>query len=297
MPDIQTAFAVCHAPILVDGIGSDSDFATASASRTAYRQVAAQIAGLNPELLVVATPHGRIYADSMHISSGSGADGDWLDFGRDPQRYHVSFDQPFVTALYEEATAAGIPCDTGNDSRLDHGTLVPLHFISQAWQDQAQAQAHAQAPAAADAAHPATLPLLVRISISLLGDEAHYRMGQCVNAVARQLGRNAVFIASGDLSHRLKADGPYGFNPAGPVFDQRLTQAFSAADLGALSTFDNTIRDEAGECGLNSFIMMSGIFDDSPVSSELYSYEGPWGVGYAMARFDRQAQDPAATGT
>ena len=59
---------------------------------------------------------------------------------------------------------------------------------------------------------------IVRMGLSGLSALAHYRLGQCVSEAVEALGRHAVFVASGDLSHKLKSDGPYGFAPEGPVF-------------------------------------------------------------------------------
>lgn len=41
----------------------------------------------------------------------------------------------------------------------------------------------------------------------------------------------------------------------------------------------------AAECGLHSFQIMAGALDRTPVTSELLSYEGPFGVGYGVAAF------------
>jgi AmmeMemoRadiSam system protein A len=49
--------------------------------------------------------------------------------------------------------------------------------------------------------------------------------------------------------------------------------------------FDPDLREAAAECGLNSFIIMSGALDGSEFDSELLSYEAPWGIGYGVARF------------
>ncbi len=43
--------------------------------------------------------------------------------------------------------------------------------------------------------------------------------------------------------------------------------------------------DKAFECGLGSFSMMAGAFDGYTVEPKLLSYEGPFGVGYALASF------------
>lgn len=43
--------------------------------------------------------------------------------------------------------------------------------------------------------------------------------------------------------------------------------------------------ERAAECGLHSFQIMAGALDRTPVTSELLSYEGPFGVGYGIAAF------------
>jgi len=48
---------------------------------------------------------------------------------------------------------------------------------------------------------------------------------------------------------------------------------------------DELIREKAAECGFNSLMMLAGVFDKRSVISELLSYEGPFGVGYAIASF------------
>jgi AmmeMemoRadiSam system protein A len=258
---------VPHPPLLVAGIGKGEEHG-AQQTLDAYHQVAREIAGLAPELLVVATPHGRLYRDTMYVSPGAGQDGSWKDFGYSGDTMHATFDTAFVEALTGEAAHAGIPLDATphRGDTLDHGTMLPLYFINQ---------------------YLAAPYKVVRVSISFLGEAEHYALGRCVARVAEEMGRHAVLIASGDLSHRLKEDGPYGFDAAGPVFDERVTRAFAAGAFGEFFTFSGALREHAGECGLNSFLMMAGAFDGYAVQGELLSYEGPWGVGYGVARFKR----------
>ena len=265
---IGLAAALPHPPILVSGIGSAADFTEAHASREAYADIASRIVAAAPETIVIATPHGRVYRDSFFISAGAGARGNWRDFGRDPERYELAFDEEFVSLLTDTATTAGIPCVNGADAVLDHGVMVPLHFLLAAGLEPAGCK-------------------FVRISISFADEKTHYRLGCCVQEVALALGRRTVFIASGDLSHRLKKSGPYGFAPEGPVFDAQISEIFKTGDFAQLFSFSGDFRERAGECGLNSFLMMAGVFDGYDVDAHLYSYEGPWGVGYGIAGFTR----------
>ncbi|MFH1207865.1 MAG: hypothetical protein V1668_04725 [Patescibacteria group bacterium] len=43
--------------------------------------------------------------------------------------------------------------------------------------------------------------------------------------------------------------------------------------------------EEAGECGLRSIIMLLGMLNTVSYEPELYSYEGPFGVGYMVTNF------------
>ncbi len=67
-----------------------------------------------------------------------------------------------------------------------------------------------------------------------------------------------MFVASGDLSHKLKDDGPYGYAPEGPVFDERVAAAMASGDFLQFLTMDSRLCDRAAECGLCSFQIMAG---------------------------------------
>jgi AmmeMemoRadiSam system protein A len=108
---------------------------------------------------------------------------------------------------------------------------------------------------------------------------------------AKALGRRTVFIASGDLSHRLKADGPYGFAPEGPQFDQTLTQALGQGDFKVIQNLDARLCDAAEECGLRAIWMMAGFLDGTKHQSTVLSYEGPFGVGFGVAAFEVETPD------
>ena len=93
-------------------------------------------------------------------------------------------------------------------------------------------------------------------------------------------------IASGDLSHCLKTDGPYGFHPDGPKFDQDLIESLRKKNIEKILQLDE-LYPEAGECGLRSICFMLGILEAAKIDwrAEILSYEGPFGVGYLVANF------------
>jgi len=92
--------------------------------------------------------------------------------------------------------------------------------------------------------------------------------------------------ASGDLSHCLRADGPYGFHPDGPKFDKDLVDSLKKKDIETILKLDE-MYPGAGECGLRSFCFLLGMLEESGIDwqPEILSYEGPFGVGYLVANF------------
>lgn len=93
-------------------------------------------------------------------------------------------------------------------------------------------------------------------------------------------------IASGDLSHCLKEDGPYGLHPDGLKFDQEFIKALKHKNIKTILKLDE-LYSNAGECGLRSFSFLLGILEEAKINwrAEILSYESPFGVGYLVANF------------
>ena len=261
---IAGAIIVPHPPLIVPTVGRGRE-REVQATIDAYRAAARQVAAWVPEVLIVSSPHCVMYADYFHISPGAGASGDLSAFGAFQPRLEVKYDGLLRRELIRRAEAAGLRAGTRGerDPALDHGVFLPLYFLREAGVDR---------------------PIL-RLGLSGFSPMEHYRFGRCVAEAADALGRRAVFVASGDLSHKLKADGPYGYAPEGPVFDRRVTGAMESGDFLQFLTMDAALCDRAAECGLRSFQIMAGALDGLAVDAKLLSYEGTTGVGYGVATF------------
>ncbi len=267
---ILAGYMVPHPPMIVPDVGHGSE-QQIEETTAAYTRVAKEIAELAPDTIIITSPHTVMYADYFHISPGSGAKGDFGSF-RAP---NVTFDEPYDTELVQTlcriADEHHFPAGTlgERDKRLDHGTMVPLYFIRK------------YLPGAK----------IVRIGLSGLSLADHYQLGIYIRDAVNTLSRKAVFVASGDLSHKLQTYGPYGFAPEGPIYDDRIIDLAKRAAFGEMLEFDPSFCQKAAECGHKSFVIMAGAFDGMSVTSEVYSHQDVTGVGYGIASFRPTGDD------
>lgn len=263
---IPAGIMVPHPPLIVPAVGRGGERGIAATVR-AYEQAAEFAMSFEPEVLLFVSPHAVMYADYFHVSPGAGASGNFAQFGAPREAFDAAYDAEFVRELEAAAKESGFPAGTlgERDKRLDHGVMVPLYFLSRA---------------------AGKLPKAVRVGLSGLSLAEHYKFGRLIAETAERLGRRAVVVASGDLSHKLKADGPYGFSPDGPVYDERIMDVMGRAAFDELFDFSEDSCESAAECGHRSFVIMAGAFDGRAVRAERLSYEGPFGVGYGVCTFD-----------
>ena len=126
-----------------------------------------------------------------------------------------------------------------------------------------------------------------KVLIGLESPKFYFEEGKKVyQSKILNLKSKIALIASGDMSHCLKEDGPYGFNPDGPKYDKVLINALKKKDIETILKLDE-LYPEAGECGLRSFCFLLGILEASGLDwqPEILSYEGPFGVGYLVMNF------------
>lgn len=267
---ILAGFMVPHPPLIIPEIGKGEE-ETIRETINAYDRAAEEIAALTPETIIITSPHSVMYGDYFHISPGKGAKGSFRRFGAGRVRFEEDYDTLLRDRICTLADAAGFPAGTlgERDAELDHGTMVPLWFIRRKYLG----------------------GRIVRIGLSGLPLSDHYRLGQLIACAAEDTGRRAVFVASGDLSHKLQPYGPYGFAPEGPAYDQRIMDVCSRAAFGELFDFDETFCDKAAECGHRSFVIMAGAFDGVRVKAEAFSHQDVTGVGYGICSFYPEGPD------
>ena len=265
---ILAAVVVPHPPIILPEIGKGEE-QKISATSDAYKKIAEKIVALDPETIIITSPHSIMYSDYFHISPGESAEGDLSQFRTPEVNLKINYDTEFVKLLSDTAMNENVPAGVigERDPKLDHGTIIPLRFLEQAGLNFDKVK-------------------FLRIGLSGVSADLHYKFGQIISDVTEKLNRRVVFVASGDLSHKLKSDGPYGFVEEGPQFDSEVMENLSNADFLKLLTMNPTMCNRAAECGLRSFWIMAGALDKKNILAEKLSYEGTFGVGYGVVWFD-----------
>ena len=267
---ISAAVAVPHPPLIMPEVGKGEE-KKIRATTDAYRKAMRFLASFQPETVIVLSPHATVYKDYFHISPGMRAHGDFMRFQAPEITIDAKYDLPLVSMISKLAKESHIEAGTlgEREPQLDHAVMIPLRFLEEEMQGFS----------------------IVRIGLSGLTPLMHYRFGECIKKAVDKLNRRCVVIASGDLSHRMAECSPYGFVKEGPAFDKLATNALDTGDFNALLSIDPKVSEAAAECGLRSYLIMAGALDGKAVESKLLSYEGPFGVGYAVATFQVTGDD------
>ncbi|MGB9840121.1 AmmeMemoRadiSam system protein A [Thermovenabulum sp.] len=268
--NIIAGYLMPHAPVMIEEIGkSQTEKIIKTVEAACF--VGMEIEHFNPDCIVLISPHGPVFQDAIFVYDFP-LKGDFSDFGAPNIKMEFKQDEILKEEIIKGAKKNNISAVKSSEiplrkfgvrEELDHGVLVPLYFVSKYCKEFK----------------------LVVMSFGLLPYEDLYKFGSVIKEAAEITGKKIVVIASGDLSHRLTPNAPAGFTPKGRLFDETLVKHLQNFDIEGLHSMDLSLIEKAGECGLRSIWIMLGSLDGLKVEPKVLSYEGPFGVGYCVARF------------
>ena len=265
---------VPHPPIILEGIGKEE---TKKAAETvkAMETLKERVGSFSPETFLLFSPHGPVFRDGLAIRGEEKLKGNLASFGL-KQNWEWENDQELIQAIIKETSAAGLSCLEITDElrfryrlsgELDHGVLVPLSFLA------------------------TQSCRLVATGMSLLPWPEQYALGVAIGRAVRSLPRRIAVIASGDLSHCLIPGAPVPYDPRGKEFDLALISLLQENKIEKIFSMEPILVEKAAECGFRTLLMLLGVFDGLKISIDILCYEGPFGVGYAVAGFRPGAHD------
>ncbi|RLB50174.1 MAG: hypothetical protein DRJ42_19445 [Deltaproteobacteria bacterium] len=256
---------MCHAPIVVPGVAQEARARLCRATTEAMVEAAAHVVASGPDVLVIVSPHAPRAEDGFLLAADVTASGDFGRFGVPEVGVTLPGAPDRAMAIAAAAEDRGVAAAAVSLGAVDHGALVPLHFLVAAgWLGPTVRLAHPMTPRHADC-------------------EA---MGAAIATAAANSGERWAFIASGDMSHRLTPDAPAGFDANAADFDRAVCEAVAAADIAAVRRIDPALRRRAAEDVVDSLDVALGVLGGdggAEGTHRVLSYEGPYGVGYLVA--------------
>lgn len=217
----------------------------------------------SPEsIVIVSPPHiGPLPGEGFGINTAPTQRGSFARFGAPGVVVEFESDIELANRIAEEARGRDLPVEEVRRAEMsDWGAMVPLRLL---------------APAGSR---------IVSITVSpYLSYGYHFELGRAIRQSIDGMGGETVFIASGDMSHRLTRGAPSGYSPRGAEFDSEVEKIISGGDFTKVMDIDPGLVEAAGEDCLWSVSVLGGVVEDTGYRSRVLSYEGPFGVGYLVA--------------
>ncbi len=263
----QGAVFVPHPPIIIPEVGEGRERA-AKATIDGMHEVAKAVSKIKPEVIICITPHGTVFDDGVCIIDEPTISGDLSQFGFQNLTIKKEINQELtheLCNLLEEVDISHIAMTKklskkfGVNVFLDHGCFVPLYYIDKEYTDYK----------------------ILHITIGYTSIVEHYEIGMAIRKALNNCQKRGLILGSGDLSHALSNSGPYKYNENGPLFDKLIIKHLEEGNFNEILKLSPDLVENAATCAFRPFIMMAGAFDSFDVESKLFSYEGPFGVGYA----------------
>jgi AmmeMemoRadiSam system protein A/AmmeMemoRadiSam system protein B len=250
-----------HPPIMVPEVGREA-ISQVRGSIDAMAELTRRIIRSGAETIVIISPHAPLSPDAFVAYHSKPLHGDFANFRAAATTVEFPLDEELLAAIVNAAAGENYEVPALANYDLDHGTAVPLYFLDRnGWRGRA-----------------------VALGYSFLGNEDHLKFGECIRSAAESIGRPVAFVASGDLSHRLKPEAPAGYNPSAHFFDEQVVDALTRNTPTQIIDIDQDLRRAAGECGYRSMLVALGLAQTLPKACEVLHYEAPFGVGYLVAQ-------------
>jgi aromatic ring-opening dioxygenase LigB subunit len=258
------------------------------ATRHALEEIGRRAARTDPDVVVIATPHGFRVDGTICLASVARAAGT-LSWGGRTVEMNVPVDSDMTDAIAEAARQRGVPIAMGGyagNARhqsaipMDWGVMVPAWFLGH----NTNAVGHGSVLAAAP--QTSAPPIVIATPSRSLPRQSMVEFGTAIAEAAEQDGRNVVFVASCDWSHTHMESGPYGFSPAAEEVDGIVVDALKQNKPGSLIDLPDDKVKAAAIDGLWQTLMLAGAMKHTPMRGEVLSYEHPTYYGMIVASYE-----------
>lgn len=263
---ICAGYLMPHPPVIIPAVGHGREH-EAAFTLAGCQKAAERIAEYKPDTIVVISPHAHLFSDYLFVYDKTALKGSFARFDSPETSYSFESDEDlrdrYIALLGENGIKAGgiegtLMQQYGLDRELDHGVLVPLHFVLSRYSDFR----------------------LLALSQSAMDKGRLARCGELLAQACQETGRRVCVIASGDMSHKVNSHSPYGIAVEGAQFDEAVCEVFRRGRFSAIREIKSALVEKSHECGYRSLLLMEGALGNG--SCTLISYEAPFGIGYCV---------------
>lgn len=280
-------------PIIPD-LSDDAD--GGMATREAMFELGRRCRAHNPDVLVVATPHGFRVEDHITLAAVARGAGTlhWQD-GRTLEM-NIPVDLDLTDEIGKKARARNVPVAMGafagnrRDQSvipLDWGVITPVWFLG--YQRNMVGMGHPLAHIFGDKDVDNDGPSVVIANPSrTLPRSTMVEFGKAIAEAAVNDPRRIAFVASCDWAHTHKTTPAHDAHPDAPVVDNMVVEALRDNDPGRLIDLPEEKVQNAAIDGLWQTLMLAGAMEKVPMQGEVLSYEAPAYYGMIVASFEPQ---------
>lgn len=276
---IQASFVMPHGLEVVDRIFPDQNEKWKRLTN-AMREIGKKIYALQPDVVIIASPHNLRIKEHIGIINTEHLSGDLLNAKTNESvTLDVQCDRDFAETIYEKAKEKILPVTLINYGALegpmswlpmDWGTAIPLFFVWEEYQ-----------------ANNKDMPPIVLITPTRgIPWEQLIALGETIAEVTNELNKKAVFIASADHGHAHLEDGPYGYDPASKEYDEKVIQLIENNELEKLLEFAPEFLEQAKPDSFWQLLMLLGCLKITGLKCTSCVYECPSYYGMAVATFE-----------
>ena len=232
MGKIVGFYVMPHPPILIPEVGHGEEEKIKN-TYDACENIGREIAEIKPDAIIIVTPHGTMFSDAIALSFENSITGNLKQFGAPEICMDFDIDMDLTQEIMVRADNCNIQTigatgstlkKYGREYELDHGAIIPLYFVESKYNSFK----------------------LVHITYGGITPIQLYKFGKLIKEAVEESYKNVVFIGSGDLSHRLKDEGPYDYSPYGEKFDKEIISLLKKGDVASIFNIDSKTIENAG---------------------------------------------------
>jgi len=259
---IALAAILPHSPILIPNVGKENR-EQLKQTVTAYEKLAEELIEHDIETIVVISSQGMKLKDAFAININSEFDCSFEEFADLITKLKVVGDINLGHQI-KSTLETKEKLQVINEEVLDYGSAIPFYLLA--------------------SKSPKTK--ILPIYTSSLSLQEHYDFGKLLKRELNLSEKKIAVIASADLSHKLSEDSPAGYSPKAKKFDQRVINAITKNKPQDILNLDPELLKEVDESCSRSIAILMGIMEDIKKTAKLLSYEAPFGVGYAVIKYE-----------